>query len=97
MHNLMSKTKITITIERDFPLSDEEISIAMNDIQAKLQGYKNSSRKSTKNQEILKNICIFVKLFTNFILFIYEKKLIKDDKRDKLQGCKGYKDRIRVG
>jgi hypothetical protein len=45
----MSKTKITITIERDFPLSDEEISIAMNDIQAKLQGYKNSSRKSTKN------------------------------------------------
>ena len=35
----MSKTKITITIERDFPLTDEEISIAMNDILAKLQGY----------------------------------------------------------
>jgi hypothetical protein len=35
----MSKTKITITIERDFPLTDEEISIAMNDIQAKLQGF----------------------------------------------------------
>jgi hypothetical protein len=35
----MAKTKITITIERDFPLTDEEIQIAMEDIQGKLQGY----------------------------------------------------------
>jgi hypothetical protein len=48
----MAKTKITITIERDFPLTDEEIQIAMSDIQGKLQGFYSKTPECLKQTKI---------------------------------------------
>lgn len=53
MYNAMSKTKITIIIERDFPLTDEEISIAMGDFRARLQGYYTKCPESLKTANII--------------------------------------------
>jgi hypothetical protein len=45
----MSKIKITINVETDFPLSDEEINLVMADLKARMQGYY------TKPPECLKS------------------------------------------
>ena len=48
----MSKARIVITIEREKEFTNEEIQIAMKDIQARLQGYHTETPECLKNCEM---------------------------------------------
>jgi hypothetical protein len=48
----MSKARIVITIEREKEFTNEEIQIAMKDIQARLQGYHTETPDCMKNCEM---------------------------------------------